>query len=135
MAVRPERKRRALHQQERAVEDLGQHLQRLSGPRPIGVTSSRTSTAAAPTNGRAARKKTACSTSTRARSRRSGPASSAPIRAASDRSDIQPDFYSGSAHKWPCGPKENGVLYINKSAQSKIWASIFSAYPGRVRSE
>jgi selenocysteine lyase/cysteine desulfurase len=49
-----------------------------------------------------------------------------------DLSDIQPDFYSGSAHKWPCGPKENGVLYINKNAQSKIWASIFSAYPGRV---
>ena len=49
-----------------------------------------------------------------------------------DLSDMQPDFYSGSAHKWPCGPKENGVLYINKSAQSKIWASIFSAYPGRV---
>jgi isopenicillin-N epimerase len=49
-----------------------------------------------------------------------------------DLSDIQPDFYSGSAHKWPCGPKENGVLYINKSAQAKIWASIFSAYPGRV---
>jgi selenocysteine lyase/cysteine desulfurase len=49
-----------------------------------------------------------------------------------DLSDIQPDFYSGSAHKWPCGPKENGVLYINKSAQTKIWASIFSAYPGRV---
>src|SRR6187200_37732 len=49
-----------------------------------------------------------------------------------DLNDIQPDFYSGSAHKWPCGPKENGVLYINKAAQSKIWASIFSAYPGRV---
>jgi selenocysteine lyase/cysteine desulfurase len=49
-----------------------------------------------------------------------------------DLGDIQPDFYSGSAHKWPCGPKENGVLYINKSAQTKIWASIFSAYPGRV---
>ena len=49
-----------------------------------------------------------------------------------DLSDMQPDFYSGSAHKWPCGPKENGVLYINKSAQSKIWASIYSAYPGRV---
>ena len=47
-----------------------------------------------------------------------------------DLSDIQPDFYSGSAHKWICGPKENGVLYINKSAQTKIWASIFSAYPG-----
>jgi isopenicillin-N epimerase len=49
-----------------------------------------------------------------------------------DLSDMQPDFYSGSAHKWPCGPKENGVLYINKVAQPKIWASIFSAYPGRV---
>ncbi len=49
-----------------------------------------------------------------------------------DLSDIQPDFYSGSAHKWPCGPKENGVLYINKAAQPKIWATIFSAYPGRV---
>jgi len=49
-----------------------------------------------------------------------------------DLSDMQPDFYSGSAHKWPCGPKENGVLYINKSAQSKIWTSIYSAYPGRV---
>jgi selenocysteine lyase/cysteine desulfurase len=45
---------------------------------------------------------------------------------------MQPDFYSGSAHKWPCGPKENGVLYINKAAQPKIWATIFSAYPGRV---
>jgi isopenicillin-N epimerase len=49
-----------------------------------------------------------------------------------DLSDMQPDFYSGSAHKWPCGPKENGVLYINKNAQSKIWASIYSAYPGQV---
>src|SRR5712692_9644881 len=45
-------------------------------------------------------------------------------------SEMQPDFYSGSAHKWPCGPKENGVLYINESAQSKIWTTIYSAYPG-----
>jgi selenocysteine lyase/cysteine desulfurase len=49
-----------------------------------------------------------------------------------DLSDIQPDFYSGSAHKWPCGPKENGVLFINKAAHSKIWATIYSAYPGGV---
>jgi len=49
-----------------------------------------------------------------------------------DLSDIQPDFYSGSAHKWPCGPKENGVLFINKNAQSKIWATVYSAYPGSV---
>src|SRR6266478_1593846 len=49
-----------------------------------------------------------------------------------DLSDIQPDFYSGSAHKWPCGPKENGVLFINKNAHAKIWATIYSAYPGGV---
>src|SRR5436189_900007 len=49
-----------------------------------------------------------------------------------DLSDMQPDFYSGSAHKWPCGPNENGVLYINKASQAKIWASIYSAYAGCV---
>lgn len=49
-----------------------------------------------------------------------------------DLSDMQPDFYSGSAHKWPCGPKECGVLYVRKDAQSKIWPTIYSAYPGAV---
>jgi selenocysteine lyase/cysteine desulfurase len=49
-----------------------------------------------------------------------------------DLSDMQPDFYSGSSHKWVCGPKENGVLFINKAAQPKIWATVYSAYPGRV---
>jgi isopenicillin-N epimerase len=49
-----------------------------------------------------------------------------------DLSDIQPDFYTGSAHKWLCGPKETGVLYINKLAQPKIWASIISAGAGSV---
>jgi selenocysteine lyase/cysteine desulfurase len=46
--------------------------------------------------------------------------------------EIQPDFYSGSAHKWPCGPKEAGVLYVNRLAQARIAASIYSAYPGAV---
>jgi isopenicillin-N epimerase len=46
--------------------------------------------------------------------------------------DMQPDFYTGSAHKWPCGPKEVGVLYINAGAQSRIHPSIISAYPGAV---
>lgn len=49
-----------------------------------------------------------------------------------DLRDIQPDFYTGSAHKWPCGPKEVGVLYINRTAQPKIWASIISAMPGAI---
>lgn len=38
-----------------------------------------------------------------------------------DLSDMQPDFYSGSAHKWPCGPKENGVLFVRRDAQPKLW--------------
>jgi selenocysteine lyase/cysteine desulfurase len=49
-----------------------------------------------------------------------------------DLSDLQPDFYSGSGHKWPCGARECGVLYINKRAQDKIWPSIYSAYTGAV---
>lgn len=46
--------------------------------------------------------------------------------------DIQPDFYSGSSHKWPCGARECGVLYVNKTAQAKLWPSVYSAYPGAV---
>jgi len=48
-----------------------------------------------------------------------------------DLSDIQPDFYSGSAHKWPCGPKETGVLFVNKAIQDRFWPSMYSAYKGR----
>jgi isopenicillin-N epimerase len=46
--------------------------------------------------------------------------------------EMQPDFYSGSAHKWPCGPKEAGVLFVNSRAHARIAASIYSAYPGAV---
>jgi selenocysteine lyase/cysteine desulfurase len=46
--------------------------------------------------------------------------------------DIQPDFYSGSAHKWPCGARECGVLFVNTGAQAKLWPSIYSAYSGAV---
>ena len=49
-----------------------------------------------------------------------------------DLSDMQPDFYSGSAHKWPCGPKEVGVLYVNTRAQANLHPSIISAYPGAI---
>ncbi|HJO05511.1 MAG TPA: aminotransferase class V-fold PLP-dependent enzyme [Acidobacteriota bacterium] len=47
-----------------------------------------------------------------------------------DLSDLQPDFYSGSAHKWPCGPKETGVLYVNARVQDRFWPSSYSAHPG-----
>jgi isopenicillin-N epimerase len=43
---------------------------------------------------------------------------------------MAPDFYSGSAHKWLCGPKETGVLYVNARSQPKLWPTIYSAYPG-----
>lgn len=49
-----------------------------------------------------------------------------------DLSDIQPDFYTGSAHKWPCGAKEAGVLFVNQRSQDKLWPTILSAYTGRV---
>jgi len=48
-----------------------------------------------------------------------------------DLSAMQPDFYSGSAHKWVCGPKETGVLYVNRRAQDRLWPSLYSAYTGR----
>ncbi len=47
-------------------------------------------------------------------------------------SRIQPDFYSGSAHKWPCGPKETGVLYVNRAVHDRMHASLVSLYPGAV---
>ena len=49
-----------------------------------------------------------------------------------DLADMQPDFYTGSAHKWPCGPKEFGVLYINRKSESRLWPSIISLYGGAV---
>jgi selenocysteine lyase/cysteine desulfurase len=49
-----------------------------------------------------------------------------------DLAQMQPDFYSGSAHKWLCGPKEAGVLYVRKDVQPRLSASVISAYPGAV---
>jgi selenocysteine lyase/cysteine desulfurase len=46
--------------------------------------------------------------------------------------EMQPDFYSGSAHKWPCGARECGVLYVNTKVHDRIWPSSYSAYPGAV---
>jgi selenocysteine lyase/cysteine desulfurase len=46
--------------------------------------------------------------------------------------EMRPDFYSGSAHKWPCGPKEMGVLYVNQAVHDRIWPSVISLYAGAV---
>jgi selenocysteine lyase/cysteine desulfurase len=49
-----------------------------------------------------------------------------------DLRDMDPDFYSGSAHKWPCGARECGVLFINARVHDRIWPASYSAYPGAV---
>lgn len=49
-----------------------------------------------------------------------------------DLAHIKPDFYSGSAHKFPCGPKETGVLFINRAIHERIWPSVVSLYAGAV---
>jgi isopenicillin-N epimerase len=46
--------------------------------------------------------------------------------------EIKPDFYTGSAHKWPCGPKECGVLFVNRDVHDRIWPSVIGVYPGAV---
>jgi len=45
---------------------------------------------------------------------------------------MQPDFYTGSAHKWPCGARENGVLYVNPAVADRIEPSVISLYGGAV---
>jgi selenocysteine lyase/cysteine desulfurase len=46
--------------------------------------------------------------------------------------DLGADFFTGSVHKWPCGPKETGVLYVRREVQDRLAPSIVSLYAGRV---
>jgi selenocysteine lyase/cysteine desulfurase len=46
--------------------------------------------------------------------------------------DVKPDFFTGSMHKWPCGPKEKGVLFISAGALDRIAPSVVGVYGGRV---
>jgi selenocysteine lyase/cysteine desulfurase len=45
---------------------------------------------------------------------------------------MQPDFFTGSMHKWPCGPKEKGVLFVNRAVQDRIAPTIVGVYGGAV---
>jgi isopenicillin-N epimerase len=47
-----------------------------------------------------------------------------------DLTKVKPDFFTGSMHKWPCGPKEKGVLFISKAVQDRIAPSIYGVYGG-----
>jgi selenocysteine lyase/cysteine desulfurase len=46
--------------------------------------------------------------------------------------ELGADFYTGSAHKWLCGPRETGILYARRETQDRLAPSIVSLYPGRV---
>jgi isopenicillin-N epimerase len=48
-----------------------------------------------------------------------------------DLADLAPDFYTGSGHKWPCGPREVGVLYTATRAPA-LAPSVISLYAGAV---
>lgn len=45
-----------------------------------------------------------------------------------DLSDMDPDFYTTSGHKWLFGPKGTGVLYIKKSIREKYDPTYVGAY-------
>jgi selenocysteine lyase/cysteine desulfurase len=49
-----------------------------------------------------------------------------------DLGTMKPDFYTGSMHKWPCGPKEKGLLYVNRAVHDRIHPSIVGLYGGQV---
>jgi selenocysteine lyase/cysteine desulfurase len=49
-----------------------------------------------------------------------------------DLGALRPDFYTGSVHKWPCGPKETGLLFVNAAVHDRMHASVVSLYPGAV---
>ena len=49
-----------------------------------------------------------------------------------DLSTIRPDFYTGSMHKWPCGPKEKGLLFANRAVHDRLHPSIVGLYGGQV---
>ena len=45
-----------------------------------------------------------------------------------DMSDIKPDFYIASCHKWLMGPKGTGLLYIRKESQPMLSPTFVGAY-------
>jgi len=49
-----------------------------------------------------------------------------------DLAAMKPDFYTGSMHKWPCGPKEKGVLYASRAVHERIHPSVIGVYGGAV---
>ena len=49
-----------------------------------------------------------------------------------DLSVMKPDFFTGSMHKWPCGPKEKGVLFATRAVHERLHPSVIGVYGGAV---
>ena len=43
-----------------------------------------------------------------------------------DLHDMGCDFFTGSLHKWPMGPKETGLLYVRRGSAVRVWPSVVS---------
>ena len=43
-----------------------------------------------------------------------------------DLHDMGCDFFTGSLHKWPMGPKETGLLYVRRGSADNVWPSMVS---------
>ena len=41
-----------------------------------------------------------------------------------DLHDMACDFFTGSLHKWPMGPKETGLLYVRRGLAEIVWPSV-----------
>jgi len=46
--------------------------------------------------------------------------------------EMRPDIFSSSTHKWLCGPRDMGVLFVSAAAQHRIAPSVVGLYPGAV---
>ena len=43
-----------------------------------------------------------------------------------DLHDMACDFFAGSLHKWPMGPKETGLLYVRSDSAERVWPTVVS---------
>ena len=41
-----------------------------------------------------------------------------------DLHDMGCDYFTGSLHKWPMGPKETGLLYVRSGSEDRVWPSL-----------
>ena len=50
-----------------------------------------------------------------------------------DLSRMKPEFYTGNHHKWLCGPKTSGFLYVQPELQHQVKPNVISHSANRPR--